>query len=216
MFRGFTIVEIIVVVTVIGILISIGTIGGNVVLEQSRNSDAESKVNILISALAKYHAENGEYPSAQSLAGTTGDGRALTNAQYDTIASTLRVNVDVLKNGTYKFVPCWIGSSLCCSFISEGGEQRCDLSAAYTNTRYILYTTRRGMEATSGAKLSFKVPSSGCYHNFDATSGGEFSGYSAYMLMYRNFSDTTATTTWRVFPSPQGRISRGAGCQISA
>lgn len=210
---GFTIVELVIVITVLGILTTLAVFGSSAMLESTRNSEAESKVVTLKSALEKYYAENNEYPSAISLAGG-GNGRSLTNAQYDSIAATLKVNVDVLKNGTYKFVPCAVGGSLCCTM---NGSNECALPTTDGNSRYIMYVTRTATQATGGARLTYKAPSntSGCVYWFTETVHPDELGYNGYFLMYRNYSDTAGWTTWRVYSSDRGKVGRGAWCAIN-
>lgn len=205
--RGFTIIEIIVVITVLGILTTLAVFGSNAMLERANNSEAESKIATLRSALEKYYSANNEYPSASSLVGS-GNGRNLTNAQYDTMAATLKVNVDVLRNGTYKFVPCANGSSLCCTM---NGSNECDLSAD-GETRYIMYVTRNLTHATNGTALTFKAPVSGCTYGFPQSQTTLDNGYAGYYLMYRNYTDTNWWTSWRVFSSDKGKHTRGDWC----
>jgi len=208
--RGFTIVELIIVITVIGVLSTLAVFGASAMLERSRNSEAESKIATLRSALEKYYSVNNEYPSAAMLAGGE-NGRSLTTARYNSIASTLKVGVDVLRNGTYKFVPCANGSNLCCTM---NASNECDLSGD-GETRYIIYTTKTSTQATSGAGLTFKAPVSGCTYTLSQAQNPTENGYSGYYLMYRDYTDTNWWTTWHVYRSDQGRNARGDWCAVA-
>jgi prepilin-type N-terminal cleavage/methylation domain-containing protein len=210
--RGFTIVELVIVITVLGVLTTIAAFGASAMMERSRNSEAESKVATLRSALEKYHTKNNEYPSAITLAGG-GNGRALTSAQYDSIASELNVNVDVLKNGTYKFVPCAVGSNLCCTM---NASNECEIPASDGNSRYIMYFTRTATHATNGTALTFKAPVSGCTYTFPASINASENGYSAYYLMYRDYTEPDWWYSWHVYRSDQGKNSRGSYCALAA
>jgi len=212
--RGYTIAELIVVIAVLGILVTMSTFGATALLEENRNSDAQSKVSILRSALERYYSVNNEYPSAASLAGG-GNGRSLTDTQYKSIASTLNVNVDVLQKGTYKFVPCAVSGGLCCTM---NGSSECELPAGDGSSRYIMYMTRTATEAANGARLTYKAPpgTSGCTYYFTESGSANENGYGAYFLMYRNYTDTNWWTTWRVYPSIQGKSYRGDWCAIAS
>jgi prepilin-type N-terminal cleavage/methylation domain-containing protein len=211
--RGFTIVELIIVITVLGILTTMAVFGASAMMERSRNDEAESKVATLRAALEKYYSENNEYPSAASLAGG-GDGRNLSSTQYNTIAATLKVPVDVLRNGTYKFVPCAVSGSLCCTM---NGSNECQLPAGDGSSRYLMYMTRTATQATSGARLTYKAPAgtSGCTYYFTESMTPKENGYGAYFLMYRNYTDTDWWTTWRVYVSNEGKSWRGDWCAVA-
>lgn len=73
--KGFTLVELIIVIIVIGILSTIGIISFSGVQAKARDSQRASQVNIIADALEKYYNQNGEYPSCINIVGT-----ATTNA----------------------------------------------------------------------------------------------------------------------------------------
>jgi prepilin-type N-terminal cleavage/methylation domain-containing protein len=65
--NGFTIVELVVTVIVIGILVSAAFFGYTQVQKDSRNAERSSKVKIMTEALEKYYGKNGEYPSCAAM-----------------------------------------------------------------------------------------------------------------------------------------------------
>jgi|SRR5690606_27872544 len=65
--RGFTIVEIVIIIAVIGILVGIASLSFASVQRDTRDSQREATVNLIAKALERYHDENGEYPSVRSL-----------------------------------------------------------------------------------------------------------------------------------------------------
>lgn len=64
---GFTIVELLITVVVIGLLVSVAIFGYSRVQIDARNSARTSKVKILAEALEKYYSKNGEYPSCSAM-----------------------------------------------------------------------------------------------------------------------------------------------------
>ena len=61
--KGFTIIELLVTIVVIGILITITTVSYNGISQRSRDSERGSDVTQIKIALEKYHAEKGRYPA---------------------------------------------------------------------------------------------------------------------------------------------------------
>jgi prepilin-type N-terminal cleavage/methylation domain-containing protein len=64
--KGFTIIELIVTIVVIGILVTIMIVSYNGIQQRSRDSQRTSDVTKLKIALEKYHADKGQYPAVCS------------------------------------------------------------------------------------------------------------------------------------------------------
>lgn len=75
--NGFTIVELLVTITIIGILATIGTLSFTGIQKQSRDSQRMSKVTVISESLEKYYQENGVYPSCAEL---TQDSNKVTSS----------------------------------------------------------------------------------------------------------------------------------------
>jgi prepilin-type N-terminal cleavage/methylation domain-containing protein len=69
--KGFTIVELLIVIVVIGILAAITIVAYNGVQQRARNTQVNAGVDTYYKALRSYHAVNGSYPTT---AGCLGDG----------------------------------------------------------------------------------------------------------------------------------------------
>ena len=83
--KGFTIIELIVVIVVIGILASIVYVSFTTVQKRSRDSQRDRDVMDIQRGLDKYYAANGAYPQI----GTTADG---TSADAQGLSSILVPN----------------------------------------------------------------------------------------------------------------------------
>lgn len=67
--RGFTIIEVITIVVVIGILAAVTVIGLSRYQAESRDAIRGASTNVIAEALEKYYEENGEYPGCDVLSG---------------------------------------------------------------------------------------------------------------------------------------------------
>lgn len=79
---GFSVVEVGIIITVIAILITIGTVSYFAIQREARNGERQSDITILSEALEKYYEQNGEYPSC-----------AMMKADPATITSTTLTDV---------------------------------------------------------------------------------------------------------------------------
>ncbi len=68
--RGFTLVELLIVIVVIAILAAISIVAYNGIQERARNSDRASAMSTIQKALELYYVEHGEYPSSVSCGST--------------------------------------------------------------------------------------------------------------------------------------------------
>lgn len=87
---GFTIVEVMVVIIVIGILASITTVAYSRQQASARDAERDTKVRIVMNELEKYYEQNGEYPACTSLRGNGNTPQQVTNVlrslEPDTLA----------------------------------------------------------------------------------------------------------------------------------
>lgn len=73
--RGFTLIEVIITITVIAVLAGIATFAATSMQKNTRDSARDSQTQILANALEKYYRDNGEYPSVAAM--TSSDVGAL-------------------------------------------------------------------------------------------------------------------------------------------
>lgn len=65
--QGFTLIEILITLTVLLILVGISAIGVGAYMENARDRERGGKILLITTALEKYYDTHGEYPSCQSL-----------------------------------------------------------------------------------------------------------------------------------------------------
>src|SRR5665648_96679 len=64
---AFTIIELLVVITIIGILSTVGIVSFANIQSSTRDSQRSSKITIIAEALEKYYSQHGEYPSCTAM-----------------------------------------------------------------------------------------------------------------------------------------------------
>ena len=65
--KGFTLIELVVVIAIIGILVTITFTGANYVFGLQEEKKALSEIEAISLALKQYQAENGDFPSSEGL-----------------------------------------------------------------------------------------------------------------------------------------------------
>ena len=78
--KGFTIVELLIVIVVIGILAAITIVAFNGIQQRGRDSQRKSDVAMITKALELYYIDNGEFPA--------GNGSTTINGAWSTTADT--------------------------------------------------------------------------------------------------------------------------------
>lgn len=85
--HGFTIIELVVTIVILGLLISISIFGYNKIQADSRDSQRSARIGAITEALEKYYAKNGEYPSCAAMTqdGTTVATNVLVGLEKDAL-----------------------------------------------------------------------------------------------------------------------------------
>lgn len=86
---GFTIIELVVVITVIAILTALGVYSFNRVQATARDSQRSTKVTAITETLEKYYNQNGNYPSCADMSASpnTVVVNTLINLKADTLTT---------------------------------------------------------------------------------------------------------------------------------
>jgi type IV pilus assembly protein PilE len=66
-FKGFTIIELLVVIAIIGVLAVVSVVSFGVIQSNVRNTQRSSEISVVSEALEKYYEQNGEYPDCTKL-----------------------------------------------------------------------------------------------------------------------------------------------------
>jgi general secretion pathway protein G len=76
--HGFTLAELLVVITIIVILAGIVIGSMQYAKTKQKNSQAKIQINLLESAIERYHADNGDYPGDENAGGPSGENQTNT------------------------------------------------------------------------------------------------------------------------------------------
>ena len=102
--KGFTIVELLIVIVVIGILAAITIVAYNGIQTRARDTQRASDLSSIVKALEIYRTTNGLYPAATSTAGAgsweESNETAGTFMEYLNVSKT---PTDPTNNGTYRY-----------------------------------------------------------------------------------------------------------------
>lgn len=99
--KGFTIVELIIIVTVIGILAAITIVSYGAVTENTRKQSVSTDARGVAAALTKYKAEKGKYPSNISQLEWKPDAKSTFQYAYDATNDTYCVTASVKGASAY-------------------------------------------------------------------------------------------------------------------
>jgi prepilin-type N-terminal cleavage/methylation domain-containing protein len=85
--RGFTIVELLVVVTVIGILAGVGAYSYASYTASARDTHRKADITSLATALERYYSEKGQYPSVPNM----------TTTNTNNLSALLKIDKEILR-----------------------------------------------------------------------------------------------------------------------
>lgn len=145
--RGFTLVELLVVISIIGILSAIGLVSYQTVAKSGRDSKRQSDLRSIQSALEQYNADQGYYPSQ-----LPSPPSPITNPSSSRVYLS-QMPTDPLTTPSY----CYLPSN------SRNGITACDNNASNKCISYDLYakmenTSTGGPYSCSGySQYNFKL-----------------------------------------------------------
>lgn len=129
--RGFTIVELLIVIVVIGILAAITIVAFNGIQQRAKDTGRKSDVSSLAKALSMYQADHG-LMGAGSGCGSNGNGEGWLNGDYDNTGPLKSINQCLIDGGYLKQTLSDPGESLSCIVLSTSPTR-------YDCSRYMKY-----------------------------------------------------------------------------
>lgn len=145
--RGFTIVELLIVIVVIAILAAITIVAYNGMQQRARDGDRQSGVATIQKALEMYRLDNGGYPTCDGATYIAGGVRGSCNTTDPDVVAALspkyisRVPQDPRSTGDYRY------------FYVYGSKKATDVTyAADSSDNYIIgirYESREGPYVTA-------------------------------------------------------------------
>lgn len=188
--RGFTLIELIVVIAVIGILATITAIGFSKYQGDTRDARRASSANVITEALEKFYDKNGEYPSCSAV-----------TAVASTVTKTTLVGVDArtlvapqAPSGTDNSIKCTSAGNVITTNGADFFEYQGDGSNSCNTTESCLqYTLKYKKEATSeiisiNSRRNTSIATSGKITNLTANS----TSFTSIGLAWQQISNTTS------------------------
>jgi type II secretion system protein G len=94
--RGFTIVELLIVIVIIGILAAITIVAYNGIQTRAKNTQRQSDIVTIAKALEVYYADKGQYPAGSGSTTINASWSTTADASWQNLVTTMRPYVSTL------------------------------------------------------------------------------------------------------------------------
>lgn len=113
--KGFTIVELLIVIVVIGILATLVIVTFTGIQQKARNSERQTDINAVDSHVEAFHAQYGAYPTSAQLGNTAWRVKYMKGLDAEALVSPKKQNMGSSNTSTeaYWYIPTTDGSTAC-------------------------------------------------------------------------------------------------------
>ena len=185
--RGFTIVELMVVVVVLGAISTLTTLAYSAYRAKSQHAQVQSLASLVKSAAEKYYQKNYEYPAGNVL---NSNDTCTGPSSYSSVKSILGIEEDVVNQNRAKLIPIGGRANPPSGISGRGG---CET----VNRNNVYYYTKESTDAL-GQSYTYRFEGS-CEYTIKSGATGS----TAFLLAYWNAEDDY----WHVSASDNGEVS---------
>lgn len=177
--RGFTIVELLIVIVVIAILAAISVVAFNGVQDRTYATKAASAIDGFVKTLEMYRTDHGEYPAAESSAyACVGTVQAYSEtADFDEgVCSSYGDQVDESLNQKLKSYVTNIPDGSLPTIDGGDGLARGIIYVSYGQSATLYYFVNGDQPCPRGEKMSWREGTTACMVSLTGTESGSGSG----------------------------------------
>jgi prepilin-type N-terminal cleavage/methylation domain-containing protein len=209
--RGFTLIELIVVIAVIGVLATITVIGFGRFQADTRDARRVSSATVIAEALEKYYEQNGEYPSCATM--TDGDATTLISTTLKGVDPSVLVTPQLSSGDSNAIDVCTdISASISTDSIAYVGDgsEACQTSGGCLSFTLQYKNEATGTIQTITSRRQAAIATSGAVTNLAATpfsfsrvdlTWAAISGAASYNVQYSTNSTFTSPTALPTNPT---------------
>lgn len=154
--RGFTLVELLVVVSIIGILASVVTVNANSARRQSRDAKRKADIQNIAGALELYRATNRMYPNPSPAAGAVSSYSSQVGSPFRNALSTYTSDIPSDPGAySYTYTPGTNGARFVLDARLESTSETAAFPCPTSQSDQVFFTT--GICGVSGGPFHYRV-----------------------------------------------------------
>lgn len=144
--KGFTIVELLIVIVVIGILATLVIVTFTGIQQKARNSQRQTDINAVDSHVEAFYATNGAYPTSAQLSDANWRAKYMKGLDAQALVSPKNENIGTTKDAAeaYWYIPTHDDGTTACSVSGDTSTANDTPTVDTTCTKFTIGATLEG------------------------------------------------------------------------